>query len=318
MDNKIEHCQICKQTETFKVSQLNDGFVFKCRICGEFYVTGTALSMLGNRADSESKQYILWSITRQADLKGQRIDFNSSNIDLLIESANPPENPLEQMDLLLNYILHKTHHGGEEVRFEFNRDYPIIWARNEQEIKFVIAMLIERGLINGKPSPPSSSVNGRYYLTANGWERCEELSMKGVYSRRVFMAMKFNDTELEDLYEKSFKKAVEATGFELRKLNEGSEAGLLDPQMEVRIRNSRFMIADLTHDNSGVYWEAGFATGLNKPVIYTCRFDKTDIIHWDTNHRKYIPWNPDNPTQAVEELKSVIRATLPTEARMED
>ena len=36
------------------------------------------------------------------------------------------------------------------------------------------------------------------------------------------------------------------------------------------IRDAKFVIADLTHDNNGAYWEAGYAEGLGKPVIYIC------------------------------------------------
>ena len=55
-----------------------------------------------------------------------------------------------------------------------------------------------------------------------------------------------------------------------------SQAGLIDNVMRVQIRDSAFILADLTDDNLGAYWEAGFAEGLGKPVIYLCeaaRFD---------------------------------------------
>ena len=54
------------------------------------------------------------------------------------------------------------------------------------------------------------------------------------------------------------------------------KAGLIDDRLRVEIRTSRFLIADLTHENAGAYWEAGFAEGLGKPVIYTCEKSKFD------------------------------------------
>lgn len=82
------------------------------------------------------------------------------------------------------------------------------------------------------------------------------------------------------------------------------------------------MIADLTHQNRGAYWEAGFAEGLGKPVIYTCRKDvfedKTKGTHFDTNHHLTVVWEPDNLDDAVERLKATIRATLPDEAKLGD
>jgi nucleoside 2-deoxyribosyltransferase len=47
----------------------------------------------------------------------------------------------------------------------------------------------------------------------------------------------------------------------------------IDDQMRVALRTSRFVVADLTRGNRGAYWEAGFAEGLGRPVIYTCRMN---------------------------------------------
>jgi nucleoside 2-deoxyribosyltransferase len=89
--------------------------------------------------------------------------------------------------------------------------------------------------------------------------------------------------------------------------------------MRVEIKASRFLIADLTHDNNGAYWEAGYAEGLGKPVIYTCEASKFDEkqSHFDTNHHLTVKWDANNPSQAVADLKATIRATIP-EARQED
>jgi len=78
-------------------------------------------------------------------------------------------------------------------------------------------------------------------------------------------------------------------------------------------------LADLTHHNKGAYWEAGFAEGLGKPVIYLCRKDvfedKTQGTHFDTNHHLTVVWDPADLTDAAEKLKATIRATLPREAK---
>jgi nucleoside 2-deoxyribosyltransferase len=88
----------------------------------------------------------------------------------------------------------------------------------------------------------------------------------------------------------------------------------------VEIRTSRFLIADLTHENRGAYWEAGFAEGLGKPVIYTCEKSKFGVqkTHFDTNHHETVVWEKENLSEAAEKLKVTIRATLPDEAVMTD
>jgi nucleoside 2-deoxyribosyltransferase len=121
-----------------------------------------------------------------------------------------------------------------------------------------------------------------------------------------------------------FAPAVLQTGFELRRLDQGQAAGLIDDQLRVAIRTARILVCDLTHGNKGAYWEAGFAEGLGKPVLYTCRRDvfedrqHENHPHFDTNHMVTVPWDASKPEDAARRLKDTIRATLPTEAQLTD
>lgn len=164
--------------------------------------------------------------------------------------------------------------------------------------------------------------NGKhiYRLTWDGWERYESLSYQENASRKIFMAMQFGDAELDHAVHNCFKPAVMTTGFELNLLTDGQGAGCIDDQMRVAIRTSRLVLADLTHRNPGTYWEGGFAEGLGKPVIYTCRKDVWDRekTHFDTNHLVTVVWNPNHLPKAAAELKATIRATLPDTAKLTD
>ncbi len=153
-----------------------------------------------------------------------------------------------------------------------------------------------------------------------GWERYDALTRAQVESHTAFMAMEFGHEELNRMVNDVFKPAVEATGFKLRVLSDGQPAGLIDDQLRVALRTSRFVIADLTHGNNGAYWEAGFAEGLGRPVIYTCRKQEWDASksHFDTSHLNTIIWDPENLRDAATRLTATIRATLPAEAKMTD
>ena len=165
---------------------------------------------------------------------------------------------------------------------------------------------------------------GGCFLTPVGWARYRELQTAVRAPRHIFMAMKYGDADLEALVDNHFRPAVTQTGFDLRVLNQNQPAGLIDDQLRVAIRTARLLICDLTHGNKGAYWEAGFAEGLGRPVIYTCRQDVFDDPkhehrpHFDTSHLVTIPWNPADVQDAAIRLKATIRATLPAEAIMED
>jgi nucleoside 2-deoxyribosyltransferase len=166
----------------------------------------------------------------------------------------------------------------------------------------------------------SQSGPDRLLLTFEGWQRYEALKRADVESRKAFMAMKFGDDELNRAVNEYFKPAVARTGFELRLVTDRQHAGLIDDQLRVALRGARFVIADLTHANNGAYWEAGFAEGLGRPVIYTCQRSawENQKTHFDTNHLATIIWDPENLADAESRLAAMIRATLPAEAKMTD
>ena len=118
------------------------------------------------------------------------------------------------------------------------------------------------------------------------------------------------------------KDAVSKTGFEIRRLDEEKRAGLIDDKLRVEIRRSKFLIADLSDENNGAYWEAGYAEGLGMQVIYICEEEKFEQkkTHFDTNHHLTVQWknDPESLQKFAEELKATIRATFPAEAKMED
>jgi hypothetical protein len=157
-------------------------------------------------------------------------------------------------------------------------------------------------------------------LTMRGWAQFDALKRGHVTSRRVLMAMKFGDEELNRVLDQCFRPAVARTGFELRVLSDHQPAGLIDDQLRVALRTSRFILADLTHGNNGAYWEAGFAEGLGRPVIYTCRDNEwsKQRPHFDTNHMNTIVWSTATLAEVAERLTQTIRATIPDEARMTD
>jgi hypothetical protein len=193
------------------------------------------------------------------------------------------------------------------------QDEALTWLVQQQEVQVLVK---EHDAINGPT---------RLGLTFDGWQRYEALKHAQVESRTAFMAMQF-DREMDRVVKDCFKPAVVRTGFELRVLTDGQPAGLIDDQLRVRLRTARFVIADLTHGNKGAYWEAGFAEGLGRPVIYTCRkqeWDQRDQpsehrVHFDTNHHLTVPWDPENLQDAATRLTATIRATLPAEAKITD
>jgi hypothetical protein len=150
-------------------------------------------------------------------------------------------------------------------------------------------------------------------LTLDGWEQYEA-EKRGEYSgKTAFIALRFNDPMLDALLRDVIKPCVkDELGFDVVDMRDVSQAGLIDNIMRAQIRDAAFVLVELTHDNPGAYWEAGYAEGLGKPVIYLCEKSKFDAsrTHFDTNHCTTVSWLADDPDRFRRNLVATIRRSL--------
>jgi hypothetical protein len=239
-------------------------------------------------------------------------------VDQLLKNHLPDLS--EQVNNLILWMGERTS-PGETVMIDASLHQSIMGAMTSSGFSFVVKHLISMGFLEDTPDMgANNSIIIDTNLTFDGWRYFNQINRGALTSKKAFMAMKYGDSDLDQMFSQYFKPAVAATGFELYKLDELPKAGLIDDRLRVEIRSSRFLVSDLTHENAGAYWEAGFAEGLGKPVIYTCEKGKFESqkTHFDTNHHLTVIWDKDNPQIAVEQLKATIRATLPDEAKLTD
>lgn len=152
-----------------------------------------------------------------------------------------------------------------------------------------------------------------YGLTLRGWSRYETEAKGKLSARYGFIALKFNDNVLDDLIANCIKPAVlRDIGYHVVDIRNVARAGVIDNILREQIRDAAFVLADLTHDNSGAYWEAGYAEGLGKPVIYLCERSKFDRAktHFDTNHCTTVMWDAPGTPQFESELIATLRRSL--------
>jgi hypothetical protein len=220
--------------------------------------------------------------------------------------------------------------GIKTGKDEWNDFYFIITASEEQKILRVnenVDLVFHHPVSTGKTDTKNGSL--KVSRTFAGWQKYEQLKRSVKNSRKAFVAMDFVNPEnnennyffQETLLDKYLVPAVKQTGYDLaNSLRSEPMAGNIHARMEVEIRAARFVIAELSHHNNGAYWEAGFARGLGKPVIYMYNrsIGSSPIPHFDVGSDHIIFWEQDKPEQAAEELKGVIRATLFDEAITED
>jgi hypothetical protein len=141
-------------------------------------------------------------------------------------------------------------------------------------------------------------------LTMEGWAEYEKLQTHRDRSTTVFVALAEKGSE--DRCAEGIKPAIEACGFLADRVALPGQDGHqpITDQIISRIRRARFLIADVTGERPNVYWEAGFAMGLDIPVIFCC----TDIKKAHFNTQQYYHIEESDPTKLKEALIARIQA----------
>ena len=126
---------------------------------------------------------------------------------------------------------------------------------------------------------------------------------------KCFVAMSFHES-LKDAYEHGIYLAVkEDCKMDPVRIDLVPHNDNIVDKIIAEIRTCQFMVADFTGHKAGVYFEAGFARGLGRPVIWTCREDDFENRHFDTAQFSHIVWK--DPGDLRMRLADRIKATIP-------
>lgn len=223
--------------------------------------------------------------------------------------------PAVQAMNIIRFIGDQVSESGEPLQFSGADLQIIIGAPSQRFAEQLVEELYESGAI--RMVDPSRTFAGTTFLDVNltlkGWEQYEAEKRGGFAGNYGFLAMEFDDPNLEAFVREVLKPTVkEATDYDLIDMRNVSKVGIIDNIMRVQIRDAKFVIVDLTHDNNGAYWEAGYAEGLGKPVIYICEKKKFEAkkTHFDTNHCTTVPWSREDDEGLRQELAATLRRSL--------
>lgn len=322
MTTQYISCPICNfNAEQIHTTDGFNGLAISCPHCGSFSLSGSLESILpSKKANDPLAAAKLSHGLRNAQKKDAIIILSTEKCDAILKIPLPK--PREQADLMIRWFAESHQEPGKAVNLNYVCHGAIIGSQSATSFAFTMDYMMQSGFLEGKAIRPMEVLGNQYQLslTVKGWDCYDEIKIRNKSYRKAFMAMKFGDGCLDQTLENVFKPAAKKAGFELFKSTELLEAGLIDNQIRAQIQASDFVIADLSHDNLGAYWEAGYAEGLGKPVIYTCQKSKFEEskTHFDTNHHLTIVWDDENPAQCERELIATIRVTLPHIAKMDD
>jgi len=207
---------------------------------------------------------------------------------------------------LLRALVKKSQYPGQSVELVRQRDYPLVFGKNDEELDFFLDHLDALDWLKKEADSAGISCS----VNARGWTEFEKDRAANIESEKAFVAMWF-DPSMDDAYEHAIKPAIEEdAGFKAIRIDAVEHTGKIDDRIIAEIRESRFLVADFTGHRGGVYFEAGYAMGMGLPVIWTCKAAEITNAHFDTRQYNHIVWN--DPAELREKLALRIRATVGT------
>jgi hypothetical protein len=219
------------------------------------------------------------------NLNEQGAEVPLINWDTLKElRARLPEySPREKQIKLLQNIERKTEYPGQRVELTYLDDFPLAWATGDDEFVYYINSLKDRGLLSAGLAMGQCDVT----ITADGWDYLEQHERNIEERTQAFVAMSFSD-DLKSVWEGPSYNAIKKAGYKPYRVDAEPHSDRIDVRIISEIKNSRFVVADVTQQKHGVYFEAGYALGLGLPVLWCVRKDDLGKVHFDTRQYNHI------------------------------
>lgn len=307
MSDIFQKCPICKLSDQRVLAEKDygDKVTFDCVRCGSFTISGTAETL----ADRIDRRLDVSAWLRERNLLGIEIPMLTTNFLSEIAQTLPSYSPIQKQTKLLRALSLLTDYPGEVLPLNLFQSTSLAWAKNHGEFSYHVNSLIERGLLkrDGENHPTLVQNIIEVQLTVKGWVFLEDNASVHIDSEQAFIAMSF-DPALRSIYDSAIKPAVEATGHSPYRVDETPHLERIDAKIVSEIKNSKFLIADVTQQKAGVYYEAGLAHGLGLPVIWCVRRSELENVHFDTRQFNHILWEEE--AQLRTELETFILATI--------
>lgn len=278
------------------------------RAAGGFRIASALADHVISKMDDRHKARLTtWLI----DQRSQGIHLPEITLVAIDEAYEQPDMQVsERAQRLLWFLNDQTSHIGDKVTVDRQTGGAYAWSESTDwgEVEYLIKHLADHGLLNCTQTFADGiacqvTVAGSEVLSGTRTE---------IDSTQAFVAMWFNEST-RTAYDRGIKQAIQDCGYYAVRIDEKLDVNKIDEDIIREIRKSKFVVADFTHGpdgaRGGVYFEAGFAYGLDTPVIHSCRADQIDALHFDTRQYHHIAWStPDELRRGlIDRIPAVLR-----------
>lgn len=334
MEEKTISCPVCGTTTPCHTDYDRDLVSYRCPVCGKyqlgaywqernhFNMNHLAAFLAHNAYDPADDFELRYYTTVSKEICDELQEEGRGHpvhIDSEIVEAWYPKSFAEKIDQILLYIHKHAPHIGQTIHFSPQSLYSFLFTDRydlvngqyvsrendaiETEARFIIGCLTQQGLIADGGKLPFAAAQ-RFTLTPRGYARIDEIQKNTVNGKNVLVAMKFGE-ETKTLRE-AIRLGIQSAGYIAIFIDEVQHNDFITPELLKYIKDSKFVVVDLTHQNNGAYFEEGYAMGLGKPVIQLCK--RGVQLHFDIAQKNTIMWEAED--DIPKRLKDRIVATI--------
>mgnify|MGYP002410380079 FL=1 len=272
---------------------------YRCPVCGEYEMPPFV-------PEIQAPNHKLSAWIREQNEGGRPVRFTGERTVESVIAGIPDYRPLEKQLKLLQAVARRSDPPGTLVVLSADKDVSLAYSRDSNELAFYLRALEERKLLM------SSTAIWRVTITPGGWDYLDEHASDLRERTQGFVAMSFSPT-MRPLWEGAIKPAIEKAGYTAYRVDEELHSDNIIFKIMAEIKNSRFVVADITEQKNGVYFEAGYALGLGLPVIWCVRKDDVGNVHFDTAQYNQIRW--ESADQLKDSLYDFICAIIGKRSR---
>lgn len=300
-------CPICERPDVTIRREHGGSTMYDadCPRCGDFLISDTAIvARDSSQLLRDNAPKISGLIRLVTDTGVERTKILTTNIlDLASNLLIPSNDDIDKKsEYLLRAIRRRTKKYGDIVSMDSGdlaRYASWAFAEDGNELLALLKMLEELGYI----ALTDYKTNFIAKITAQGWKHLK--THDGGKSRKGFVAIKFDGTDDEI---ESICCAIEDAGFEPICIKSEYFTEIIIDKALGEIRESGFVVVDITGDSSNVLFEAGFAYGLSKKVIFVCNNNMRDDAKFYSKHFKIYFYNSvvDLKAQLTQAIKAIM------------
>lgn len=298
----MQLCPICEIPVTsYNLIPTSDMFNVHCTRCGNYHITDEAVETINSVGFSPRQRANASAWLRE----NQVFKILTTNLTKLVVVGIPSFN--DRADKILLALEKHTEHAGQFIK----RNESWLswgWCINYAELNEILSFL-ETQPARIEAHPNIIDYSQFYKISPNGWQRIEELKNYNINSNQGFVAIWFDD-EMKNICDTTIFKGIKDAGYKPHRVDQREYNDKIDDEIIAQIRQSRFVLADFTGHRGGVYYEAGFAKGLGLEVIWTCRQDEIDNLHFDVRQYNCIPWEVAKLSEFRKRIKNRIESVF--------